>query len=131
MRLGGWAGQAAWHCLAHAALIISPPNIGCLAPPRCNTQLYAGDSQLTMKLLAAALAAGLLTAACWPPWTSHDCPTNSCMLAGCPASPAAADSYVDDNKRVKWCPSVPHCGHAVRTNKEPFCEVGAALGPGQ
>ncbi len=36
-----------------------------------------------------------------------------------------ADSYVDDNKRVKWCPSAPHCGNAVRTNKEPFCEVGA------
>lgn len=34
-----------------------------------------------------------------------------------------AESYIDDNKRAKWCPSVPHCGHAVRC-KEPHCEVG-------
>ncbi|KAF8049614.1 hypothetical protein N665_2169s0004 [Sinapis alba] len=25
-----------------------------------------------------------------------------------------AESYVDDNKRVKWCPSTPHCGNAIR-----------------
>lgn len=36
------------------------------------------------------------------------------------------DSYVDDNRRVKWCPSVPHCGNAVRCNKDPFCEVECA-----
>ncbi|KAJ4877869.1 putative E3 ubiquitin-protein ligase ARI3 [Raphanus sativus] len=24
-----------------------------------------------------------------------------------------AESYVDDNKRVKWCPSTPHCGNAI------------------
>lgn len=36
-----------------------------------------------------------------------------------------AESYIDDNKRAKWCPSVPHCGHAVRC-KEPHCEVGGA-----
>lgn len=24
------------------------------------------------------------------------------------------ESYVDDNKRVKWCPSTPHCGNAIR-----------------
>ncbi len=29
---------------------------------------------------------------------------------------------MDDNKRVKWCPSVPHCGHAIRS-KELHCEV--------
>eukprot|EP01006_Ploeotia_vitrea_P054735 TRINITY_DN67920_c1_g1_i1.p1 TRINITY_DN67920_c1_g1~~TRINITY_DN67920_c1_g1_i1.p1 ORF type:complete len:500 (-),score=50.15 TRINITY_DN67920_c1_g1_i1:695-2194(-) len=23
------------------------------------------------------------------------------------------NSYVEDNKRMKWCPSVPHCGNAV------------------
>lgn len=38
-----------------------------------------------------------------------------------PAAPHA-ESYVDDNKRVKWCPSVPHCGHAIRS-KEMHCEV--------
>lgn len=31
---------------------------------------------------------------------------------------ALLDSYIDDNKRVKWCPSVPHCGRAI--------QVGAA-----
>ncbi|CAH8309223.1 unnamed protein product [Eruca vesicaria subsp. sativa] len=24
------------------------------------------------------------------------------------------ESYVDDNKLVKWCPSTPHCGNAIR-----------------
>lgn len=24
------------------------------------------------------------------------------------------DSYIDDNKSVKWCPSVPHCGCAIQ-----------------
>ncbi|KVH88437.1 Zinc finger, RING/FYVE/PHD-type [Cynara cardunculus var. scolymus] len=24
------------------------------------------------------------------------------------------ESYIEDNKRVKWCPSVPHCGNAIR-----------------
>ncbi|CAI9093642.1 OLC1v1029191C1 [Oldenlandia corymbosa var. corymbosa] len=23
------------------------------------------------------------------------------------------ESYVDDNKSIKWCPSVPHCGNAI------------------
>ena len=27
---------------------------------------------------------------------------------------ALLDSYIDDNKRVKWCPSVPHCGRAIQ-----------------
>lgn len=37
------------------------------------------------------------------------------------------ESYVDDNKRVKWCPSVPHCGHAIRS-KEMHCEVECTCG---
>lgn len=37
------------------------------------------------------------------------------------------ESYIDDNKRAKWCPSVPHCGHAVRC-KEPHCEVECTCG---
>ena len=24
------------------------------------------------------------------------------------------ESYIEDNKRVKWFPSVPHCGNAMR-----------------
>lgn len=24
------------------------------------------------------------------------------------------ESYIEDNKRVKWCPSVPHCGCAIQ-----------------
>ena len=48
--------------------------------------------------------------------------------------PPPPESYVDDNKRAKWCPSVPHCGHAIRC-KELHCEVHACglrlLGPGR
>ncbi|OEL29370.1 putative E3 ubiquitin-protein ligase ARI2 [Dichanthelium oligosanthes] len=53
--------------------------------------------------------------------------------------PAAAErfhefllqSYVDDNSAVKWCPSVPHCGRAIRVadaEVEPLCEVECPCG---
>ncbi|ESQ32692.1 hypothetical protein EUTSA_v10005453mg [Eutrema salsugineum] len=28
------------------------------------------------------------------------------------------ESYVEDNKMVKWCPSTPHCGNAIRKAEE-------------
>jgi ariadne-1 len=76
-----------------------------------------------------------------------------CMEVKCPAicdedvvqrllrrrDPAAAErlrdfllrSYVDDNSAVKWCPSVPHCGRAIRlaaAETEPLCEVECPCG---
>ena len=42
------------------------------------------------------------------------------LVAGTPGDLAARfersleESWVDDNARVKWCPSAPHCGHAVQ-----------------
>lgn len=79
-----------------------------------------------------------------------------CMSFKCPAicdeavvqrllrrrDPAAAarlhdlllQSYVDDNSAVKWCPSVPHCGRAIRVDAadeaEPLCEVRCPCGVG-
>ncbi|XP_049355455.1 probable E3 ubiquitin-protein ligase ARI2 [Solanum verrucosum] len=39
------------------------------------------------------------------------------------------ESYIDDNKRVKWCPSVPHCGNAIRIEDDEYCcEVECACG---
>ncbi|KAL2894728.1 putative E3 ubiquitin-protein ligase ARI2 [Bienertia sinuspersici] len=38
------------------------------------------------------------------------------------------ESYIDDNKRVKWCPSVPHCGRAIRVEEDEFLEVECACG---
>ncbi|KAJ8539475.1 hypothetical protein K7X08_013727 [Anisodus acutangulus] len=39
------------------------------------------------------------------------------------------ESYIDDNKRVKWCPSVPHCGNAIRIEDDDgYCEVECACG---
>ena len=38
------------------------------------------------------------------------------------------DGYVDDNARVRWCPSVPHCGTAVRVNSDPHCEITCTCG---
>ncbi|KAL9242114.1 hypothetical protein vseg_016147 [Gypsophila vaccaria] len=32
------------------------------------------------------------------------------------------ESYIEDNKRVKWCPSVPHCGNAIRAGEDDFLE---------
>eukprot|EP00250_Pteridium_aquilinum_P014885 c22261_g1_i1 orf=390-2255(+) len=33
------------------------------------------------------------------------------------------ESYIEDNSKVKWCPSVPHCGNAIRVEGDPYCEV--------
>ncbi|GAV71605.1 IBR domain-containing protein [Cephalotus follicularis] len=38
------------------------------------------------------------------------------------------ESYVEDNRRVKWCPSVPHCGNAIRIEDDELCEVECACG---
>ncbi|KAL9275703.1 putative E3 ubiquitin-protein ligase ARI1 [Drosera capensis] len=38
------------------------------------------------------------------------------------------ESYIDDNNKVKWCPSVPHCGNAIRVEDDKFCEVECACG---
>ncbi|KAL6995612.1 carbonyl reductase (NADPH-dependent) ari1 [Sarracenia purpurea var. burkii] len=38
------------------------------------------------------------------------------------------ESYVEDNSRVKWCPSVPHCGNAIRVEDDKYCEVECACG---
>ncbi|WOG90674.1 hypothetical protein DCAR_0309918 [Daucus carota subsp. sativus] len=37
-------------------------------------------------------------------------------------------SYIDDNKKVKWCPSIPHCGNAIRVEDDQYCEVECACG---
>ena len=31
-------------------------------------------------------------------------------------SKALLESYVDDNKEAKWCPSTPHCGNAIKAS---------------
>eukprot|EP00887_Chlorella_sp_A99_P003167 scaffold9.g3167.t1 len=41
---------------------------------------------------------------------------------------ALLESYIDDNRLVKWCPSVPHCGHAVRVVSDPQIEVDCSCG---
>lgn len=28
------------------------------------------------------------------------------------------ESYIEDNNKVKWCPSVPHCGNAIRVEHD-------------
>ncbi|XP_054789863.1 probable E3 ubiquitin-protein ligase ARI2 [Prosopis cineraria] len=40
------------------------------------------------------------------------------------------ESYIEDNKRVKWCPSVPHCGNAIRVDdqEDELCEVECCCG---
>eukprot|EP00899_Mesostigma_viride_P019115 jgi/Mesvir1/27204/Mv07050-RA.1 len=41
---------------------------------------------------------------------------------------ALLESYVEDNAQVKWCPSAPHCGHAVVVEGEVFCEPECSCG---
>ncbi|KAI3922021.1 hypothetical protein MKX01_005710 [Papaver californicum] len=38
------------------------------------------------------------------------------------------ESYIEDNKKVKWCPSVPHCGNAIRVGVDEYCEVECLCG---
>lgn len=38
------------------------------------------------------------------------------------------ESYIEDNKRVKWCPSVPHCGNAIRVDEDELSEVECSCG---
>ncbi|KAL7156716.1 hypothetical protein ABFS83_02G027300 [Erythranthe nasuta] len=38
------------------------------------------------------------------------------------------ESYIEDNKMVKWCPSIPHCGNAIRIESDKFCEVECSCG---
>ncbi|KAI8554351.1 hypothetical protein RHMOL_Rhmol05G0092100 [Rhododendron molle] len=38
------------------------------------------------------------------------------------------ESYIEDNKMVKWCPSTPHCGNAIRVEEDEFCEVQCSCG---
>lgn len=39
------------------------------------------------------------------------------------------ESYLEDNDSVKWCPSVPHCGHAIRVGTgDRYCEVECPCG---
>ncbi|CAN1173047.1 Probable E3 ubiquitin-protein ligase ARI2 [Linum perenne] len=38
------------------------------------------------------------------------------------------ESYIEDNKMVKWCPSVPHCGNAIRVEVDDVCEVQCSCG---
>nr|CAD1837294.1 unnamed protein product [Ananas comosus var. bracteatus] len=38
------------------------------------------------------------------------------------------ESYIEDNNMVKWCPSVPHCGNAIRVKGDIICEVECTCG---
>ncbi|KAH6811867.1 RING/U-box superfamily protein [Perilla frutescens var. frutescens] len=38
------------------------------------------------------------------------------------------ESYIEDNKMVKWCPSTPHCGNAIRVENDELCEVECSCG---
>ncbi|VVB10838.1 unnamed protein product [Arabis nemorensis] len=38
------------------------------------------------------------------------------------------ESYIEDNKMVKWCPSTPHCGSAIRVEDDELCEVECSCG---
>ncbi|CAM8972170.1 unnamed protein product [Rhodiola kirilowii] len=38
------------------------------------------------------------------------------------------ESYIEDNYKVKWCPSVPHCGNAISVEGDGVCEVKCTCG---
>mmetsp|Transcript_14211 Transcript_14211/g.42929 ORF Transcript_14211/g.42929 Transcript_14211/m.42929 type:complete len:605 (-) Transcript_14211:1274-3088(-) len=107
---------------------------------------------------AEATSMGCGHAFCNDCWTQHfcvqirdgNCRLIACMAPGCGAvcddeqvlqllQPATSlrtrfqnslvDSFVDDSKSAKWCPSAPHCGRAVKVANgeelcEPLCDCG-------
>lgn len=38
------------------------------------------------------------------------------------------ESFIEDNERVKWCPSVPHCGNAISVDGDKNCDVECPCG---
>ena len=56
------------------------------------------------------------------------------LLAGTPAgaryAAALAAAFVDDNPAAHWCPSVPHCGRALRSRGDAVVEMRCACGAG-
>lgn len=38
------------------------------------------------------------------------------------------ESYLEDNDKVKWCPSVPHCGNAISFEANGVCEIKCTCG---
>jgi ariadne-1 len=38
------------------------------------------------------------------------------------------ESYIEDNNTVKWCPSIPNCGNAIRVKGDAICEVECTCG---
>uniref|UniRef100_A0A7N0V0S5 RBR-type E3 ubiquitin transferase n=2 Tax=Kalanchoe fedtschenkoi TaxID=63787 RepID=A0A7N0V0S5_KALFE len=38
------------------------------------------------------------------------------------------ESYIEDNDKVKWCPSIPHCGNAISVESDGVCEVKCTCG---
>ncbi|XP_038970263.1 probable E3 ubiquitin-protein ligase ARI1 isoform X2 [Phoenix dactylifera] len=38
------------------------------------------------------------------------------------------ESYIEDNDMIKWCPSIPHCGNAIRVEGDIYCEVECSCG---
>ncbi|RAL47316.1 hypothetical protein DM860_013281 [Cuscuta australis] len=38
------------------------------------------------------------------------------------------ESYIEDNKMVKWCPSIPHCGNAIYVDTNECCDVECECG---
>jgi ariadne-1 len=57
------------------------------------------------------------------------------LLAGAEGGALAArrrrqllDAFVDGNRAVRWCPSVPHCGRAARAARGPHVECDCACG---
>ncbi|KZV45232.1 RING/U-box superfamily protein isoform 1 [Dorcoceras hygrometricum] len=37
-------------------------------------------------------------------------------------------SYIEDNRKAKWCTSMPHCGKAILVEEDIFCEVECPCG---
>eukprot|EP01018_Ginkgo_biloba_P032064 Gb_09093 [translate_table: standard] len=38
------------------------------------------------------------------------------------------ESYIEDNNKVKWCPSIPNCGNAIRVEGDAYCEIECTCG---
>lgn len=107
------------------------------APPSAATVMPCGHAfcdACWRGHFTARLETGTARLPCAAPGCRAACDDDAAaaLLAGTPAGTrhavALAASYVDENPRVRWCPSTPHCGRALRAGGRAHCEPVCACG---
>ncbi|CAM0875837.1 unnamed protein product [Alopecurus aequalis] len=142
--------------LREAGVVLQENNNGRVSPSRMVNCMVCFD-ELSMSVVSTMDCGHYFCNECWTEYFKASVDSGKkqirCMGLKCPALcdeavvqrllghryPDAArrfdsfllESYLDNNLFVKWCPSVPHCGRAIRVGAdERHCEVECTCGVG-